>query len=293
MVRVPSSTVTVSENLSISSVNTVCRGIEICLCSFDNEILIRYPVPVQYMITIIGTGHVFDISEPMMFFVKHIWPDAVLVELDVTRFNAMTAASQEKKDGEASEEAQKNDKDVPWIYRSTAKYQKKMAGDYGSNVGAEMLTAVNTGKLIGAEIGFIDSNAANVMNEVWSEMPFGEKARYTMSSLKDRVSGKKEVDRTVEEFSKNEDAMMADMRRKYPTLVRKLIDERNDHMAKEIASYADRLNNIVVVVGDAHVEGLAELLKGREIRKIRLQDILNKDRLDAVRRELWNEKGSE
>ena len=31
------------------------------------------------MITIIGTGHVFRLSEPIMFLIKHIWPQAVLV----------------------------------------------------------------------------------------------------------------------------------------------------------------------------------------------------------------------
>lgn len=82
--------------------------------------------------------------------------------------------------------------------------------------------------------------------------------------------------------------MMADMRRKYPTLVRKLIDERNVYMADQIRDYASRFNNIVVMVGDAHVEGICTLLEGYEIRKIRMGDIINKEKLDKIRAELWN-----
>lgn len=252
------------------------------------------------MITIVGTGHVFNISEPIKFIIKEIWPQAVLVELDITRFNAMTAAKKESEEGKTDseqpnkEQSQKsNDKDLPWIYRNTAKYQKRVAKGNSSDVGNEMLTAVLTGRLIGAEIGFIDSNAANVMTEIWDEMSFGERTRYVLSTFKDRIGGKKEADRVVKDFSENEDKMMADMRRKYPTMMRKLIDERNDHMFNEIQRYTEKYDEIVVVVGDAHVEGLAALLSDKKIRKIRLGDILEKERLDKIRKELWDRKSEE
>ena len=44
------------------------------------------------MITIIGTGHVFNISEQIMFLIKQIWPQAVLVELDGSRLNALESS---------------------------------------------------------------------------------------------------------------------------------------------------------------------------------------------------------
>lgn len=234
------------------------------------------------MITIVGTGHIFNIAEPLMFIIKQIWPDAVLVELDVSRFRAMTMTEEEIEKAEGTE--------APWIYRNTAKYQKRMADEYGSNVGNDMLTAVNTGKLVGADIGFIDMDAAEVMNSVWTDMPFFERMRYTLSMFRDRIAGKKEIDRTIEDFGRDEDSMMADMRRRYPTLVRKLIDERNIHMADGIRMCAETHKNIVVVVGDAHVEGLFNLLDGNEMRKIRLNDLLDEERSKVWRSELWNRK---
>lgn len=238
------------------------------------------------MITIVGTGHVFRLNEQILFLVKNIWPDCVLVELDYTRYQILT---QPKKEGpEAEKAAQEASKKDPWIYRNTAKYQKRMAKDHDSDVGSELITAVNAGRLLNAEIGFIDTNAANIVGEMWEEMSFGEKFRYTLSTYKDRVVGKKGADKVVKDFTENEDKMMADMRRKYPTLVRKLIDERNEHMAAQIRSYNDRFKNIFVVCGDAHVEGICSILSDLRINKIRLGDIIDEKRFKEICRSVWN-----
>ena len=237
------------------------------------------------MITIIGTGHVFRLSEPIMFLIKNIWPEAVLVELDYTRFKMLTGQQES-----GAQSVQVEDKSH-WIYRRAAKYQQKMAKEHGSDVGSELVTAALTGRQIGAEVAFIDTNATAVMNEMWEEMPFREKMRYSISTYTDGFRGKKRADSVVKEFGENEEAMIADMRRKYPTLVRKLIDERNASMAEQIRSYAGRYSKIVVVCGDAHVEGISKLLSDLEIKKIRLRDITDKQRLDKLRSEAWNHEG--
>ncbi len=233
------------------------------------------------MITIIGTGHVFNISEQIMFLIKQIWPQAVLVELDATRLNALEAPKSES-------EQKTEETELPWIYRSSAKYQARMAKKYGTRTGNELLTAVQTGRLVGAEIGMIDMDVIKLTNDMWSEMSFWERMRYTLSTYRDRFGGKRRAEKAVDDLTANQDKTIASMRRRYPTLVRKLIDERNEYMIGQIIPYADRLENIVVVVGDFHVKGIAEGLKDREIRKIRLGDILNKDSLDKIKAEVWN-----
>lgn len=237
------------------------------------------------MITIIGTGHVFKISEPIMFLIRNIWPDAVLVELDYARFKTLTGQQ------DAGAQPVQADDKSPWIYRRAAKYQQRMAEEHGSDVGGELVTAALTGRQIGAEVAFIDTDATRVMNEMWEEMPFRERMRYSVSSFTDGFRGKKRAADVVKDFGEREEEMMADMRRKYPTLVRKLIDERNELMAKQIREYADRYPKVVVVCGDAHVEGIAKLLGDREIKKIRLRDITDKQRLDKIRSEAWNHDG--
>lgn len=236
------------------------------------------------MITIIGTGHVFRLSEPIMFLIKNIWPDAVLVELDYARFKALTESSDSPTD---------NDDDVkmPWAYRHAAKYQKKLAEENRSDVGSELVTAALMGRQIGAEVGFIDTDAVETMNQMWKEMPFGEKFRYTVSSFTDRIRGSRHADAVITDFSENEEKVVADLRRKYPTLVRKLLDERNVLMADRIRTYAERYESIVVVCGDSHVEGVSSLLSDHTVRKIRLRDIMDKQRFDRIRSEAWNHKG--
>ncbi len=233
------------------------------------------------MITIIGTGHVFNISEQIMFLIKQIWPQAVLVELDGSRLNALESST-------SVNEQRSEETDLPWIYRSSAKYQARMAKKYGTRTGNELLTAVQTGRLVGAEIGMIDMDVIKLTNEMWGEMSFWERTRYTLSTYRDRFGGKRRAEKAVENLTENQDKTMESMRRRYPTLIRKLIDERNEYMIGQIIPYTEKYDNIVVVVGDFHVEGIAKGLEGHEMRKIRLGDILNKDSLDKIKAEVWN-----
>lgn len=231
------------------------------------------------MITIIGTIHVVDIAEPIMFLIKHIWPQAVLVELDMGRYNALN--------GESSGQPQEPKDDENWMARHTAEYQKKLATKNRSAVGKEMLTAVQTGRLVGAEIGFIDDNAAETIQKAWDAMPFGERFKYTLSAFRDRFRGQKDVQRIIDD-SEYSDQALETMRRRYPTFTKILVDDRNELMADQIRKYCDKYDEIVVVVGDAHVEGIASLLSDKDIRKVRLADILHKERLDAVKSSIWN-----
>ena len=235
------------------------------------------------MITIIGTGHVFNLAEPVSFIVKNTWPDAVLIELDMSRYNALVG--DKKNDGQ---EKKVKDTEMSAIYRQTAKYQEKMSKECGGQLGGEFLAAVNTGKLLEADIIPIDTDAMRVMNERRAEMSFKERVRYKMSGISDSIGGKRKVESVQRSFAMDEDAYVEGMRKKYPTLVRKLIDERNVYMADQINKASETHKNMVVVVGDAHVEGICALLKDPVIRKIRLADLRDNERMNRVRDMVWN-----
>ena len=231
------------------------------------------------MITIVGTGHVFNLAEPVAFIVKNTWPDAVLVELDVGRMNAMTAAQ--------SGDAPEKEPEMSAIYKQTSRYQQRMSEEHGAQLGGEFLAAINAGKLAGAAIIPIDTDAMRVMNEMWAEMSAKERIRYRLSGISDSIGGKRKVADVQKSFASDEEAYIEGMRRKYPTLVRKLIDERNVHMAEQINKASETYRNIVVIVGDAHVEGISKLLKETDIRKIRLADLMDRERMDKVRDTIW------
>ena len=113
------------------------------------------------------------------------------------------------------------------------------------------------------------------------------KFRYRMSGISDSIGGKKKVDKVHSDFAADEKAYVEAMRRRYPTMVRKLIDERNVHMAEQINRASERFSNMIVVVGDAHVEGICELLEDKDVRKIRLIDLMDRERMDKVRNMVW------
>jgi pheromone shutdown protein TraB len=106
--------------------------------------------------------------------------------------------------------------------------------------------------------------------------------------VSDSIGGSRKVQKVHSDFAADEEAYIEAMRRKYPTLVRKLIDDRNASMAEQINKASEKYNNMVVVVGDAHVEGICRLLKDPVIRKIRLSDLMDKERMDKVRQMVWN-----
>ena len=232
------------------------------------------------MITIIGTGHVFNLAEPVSFIVKNTWPDAVLIELDKARYETMM--------NDYNGVKPKDDQKMSAIYANTAKYQQKMSEQSGSQLGGEFLAAVNTGKLVNADIIPIDTDAMRVMNEMWDEMSASERLRYRLSGIKDSFGGIKKVESTHKKFAANEEDYVESMRKRYPTLVRKLIDERNVYMADQINELSGKYKNMVVVVGDAHVEGLCKLLKEEHIRKIRLSDIMDREKMNRIRQMVWD-----
>jgi len=236
------------------------------------------------MITIIGTGHVFNLAEPVSFIVKNTWPDAVLIELDKGRYESMM--------NDYNGVKPKGEQEMSPIYANTAKYQQKMSEQNGSRLGGEFLAAVNMGKLLNADIIPIDTDAMRVMNEMWDEMSAGERFRYRLSGIKDSFGGAKRVEKVHKDFASNEEDYVESMRRRYPTLVRKLIDERNVYMADQINALSEKYSNMVVVVGDAHVEGICKLLKDEHVRKIRLNDIMDRERMDKIRQMVWNGRES-
>ena len=121
------------------------------------------------MITIIGTGHVYKLAEPVAFIVKNTWPDAVLVELDMSRYNTLMANQKAIEEGGEV----KGDKEMSPLMKQTAEYQQKMAKKNDTQVGGEFLAAINSGRLAGAEIVPIDTDAMRALEGMWEEMSTG------------------------------------------------------------------------------------------------------------------------
>ncbi len=224
------------------------------------------------MITLIGTGHVFDLSAALLSIFDEKEPEVICVELDQQRYQAIL---QRKTNPEAYQRAKKN---LPLIYRLLAQFQESMAEQYGVNAGDEMLTAITYAQEHQLPIIFIDVNAQQLFLHMWKTMPFTEKFRLLLSGFAGFFVSKKRVEEELKRYQQNFEAYIEEIGKKFPTIKRTLIDERNHHMVNELLTLHQTHQRIVACVGDGHVPGISALLNEKQMlfETIRLQELQNR-----------------
>ncbi len=224
------------------------------------------------MITLIGTGHVFDLSKALLDIFEEKQPELLCVELDKQRYNALML---KQSNPEKYEEQSKN---LPIIYKLLARFQNNMAEEYGVQAGDEMLTTIQYAQSHQLPLAFIDMNAQRLFTKMLKSMTFGEKIKMFFSGFAGFFVSKKRVEKELDKLEDNFDAYMNEIGKKFPTIKRVLVDERNQHMVQQLALAGEQYDKIIAVVGDGHVPGLSELLKKKEIEfeTVRLNEIRNK-----------------
>ena len=223
------------------------------------------------MITLIGTGHVFDLSVPILRIFDEKQPDVIGVELDQQRYNALILRNT---DPTAYQNAKK---DIPVIYKMLASFQESMAEQYGVNAGDEMLTAITYAQSHQLPVAFIDTNAQTLFIHMWKTMPFTEKFKLLVSGLAGFFISKKRVEQELKAYQQNFDTYLEEIGKKFPTIKRTLIDERNQTMVLNLLKLHEQHQKIIACVGDGHVPGISKLLTEKQIpfETIRLQQLQN------------------
>jgi pheromone shutdown protein TraB len=211
------------------------------------------------MITLIGVGHVFAISENVKDVIRSRRPEVVCLELDPARYHSLM---QRERSGS-----------VPIQYRLLAYFQTRMAGKFGTEVGSEMMAAVTAAGEVGASIALIDMDAARVFAKLWAKMSIKEKLNLLGGALVGLVLSKQTVEKEMDKYETNEAEYIETLGKGFPSVKEVLIDDRNKHMAEMLESLSAKHKNIVAVVGDGHIPGLLQSLKSAEVETIRLKDI--------------------
>jgi len=229
------------------------------------------------MITLIGTGHVFNLSSALLRIFDEKSPDVVCVELDKQRFNALMMKNSDPKGHKAA--ASKN---LPIVYKLLARFQESMADEYGVTAGDEMLTAINYARSQQLPVVFIDMNAQFLFRKMLRSMPLSEKLKLLLSGFGGFFISKKRVEKELSKFEKDFDSYIEQIGEKFPTIKRVLIDERNQYMTQRLSEMDERYGQVVAVVGDGHIPGISELLKSKQVefeitRLSELRNMENKD----------------
>jgi pheromone shutdown protein TraB len=229
------------------------------------------------MITLIGTGHVFDLSAALLTIFDEKQPDVIGVELDSQRYQALILRNT---DPTTYEHAKKN---LPAIYKILAAFQENMAEQYGVNSGDEMLTAITYAQSHQLPVAFIDTNAQTLFINMWKTMPFTEKSKLLLSGLGGLFISKKRVEAELKNYEQNFDTYIEEIGKKFPTIKRTLIDERNQTMVNNLLTLHQQHQKIIACVGDGHVPGISKLLQEKQIpfETIRLQQLQNMKKIET------------
>jgi len=212
------------------------------------------------VITLVGVGHVFDLQASIRRVIAERRPAVVGVELDPLRYEALQ--SNERGGSGFS------------IYAILAYIQRRIASEYGTQAGSEMITAARAATEVGASLAFIDLDSRLVLTRMMRAMSFKEKVQFAVSILGGFFVRKKQVERELQKFEENQGAFFDELAQEFPSIKRVLIDERNAHMAQALRALEADHGSVLAVVGEGHVEGLRTLLADRSPELVRLRDLM-------------------
>jgi pheromone shutdown protein TraB len=211
------------------------------------------------MITLVGVGHVFELSEKVKEAVRSRRPAVVCLELDPARYHALMNPGEQRK--------------APLPYMLLARFQQKMASDFGTEAGDEMMAAASAAGEVGAKVALIDVNASGMFGTLWHRMPLRERFKLIFASMVGLVSSKETVETEMDSYEANDVQYLERVGEEFPTVKEVLIDGRNRHMASRIKALAAAHGDVLAVVGDGHVPGMLQELSPLEVEVIRLKDI--------------------
>ncbi len=205
------------------------------------------------MIVLVGVAHVINLKSSVERIIVQENPDIVAVELDYGRYIALTNKIGGK---------------MPYIYRKMAELQRSLADMFGTSVGDEMITAVETAKILNKKVAFIDMDALEIARAIKKNMSVREKFKIYFSLLFAPLFGRRLSREDVENVMKREEEYIAQMRKKYPGLSRALFDLREERMAENLKNI-EKKGKVVAFVGDGHISGLKKRLPNAKIIRLR------------------------
>lgn len=219
-------------------------------------------------LTIIGTSHIARQSiEEINSFFKENKPDIVAIELDRQRYQALTSGKRQKPSLLAIKEVGI----FGFIFLFLGHLvQGSLGRMVGVEPGAEMLAAIRQAKKNKLPLALVDQDIQITLKR-FSSIPFREKARLVWDLLTgffSREESIKSIGATKIDLSKVPERelvtkLVAIMRKRYPALHRVLVEERNRHMAMNIAGImlANPDKKILSVVGAGHEVELMGLVR--------------------------------
>lgn len=236
------------------------------------------------MITIVGTGHIFDLSDRIHRVVQQYGPDLVAVELDRKRQAVLQMERRNRENGinpPVTIGMLFRPSPIPFRFRILGYIQKKMAAANNVFPGEEMLSAMDAARLIGVKIALIDRDINGTLSSLNRAMSTREKMRFYVALFTGFTgigvrNEKRTIGSMIEEIESDYDSIIQELATQFPGMKKALIDERDQLMAHALFQLQKQYPNILAFVGEAHVEGMSRLLRlnGAEPEVIHLNSFM-------------------
>ena len=240
------------------------------------------------MITIVGTGHIFDLSDKILRLVQQYNPDLVAVELDRKRQAVLQMERKNRENGinpPVTLGMIFRPSPIPFRFRILGYIQKKMAAANNVFPGEELLSAMDAARLIGVKIALIDRDINGTLSSLNRAMSLREKIRFYTALIAGftgiGVKGEKRtIGSMIEEIESDYDSIIGELAAQFPGMKKALIDERDEIMAHALFQLQKQYPHIIAFVGEAHVEGMSRLLRtnGADLEVIHLNSFM-RDRM--------------
>ncbi len=212
-------------------------------------------------VILVGTVHVSrESAELVRAVIEETRPDAVCVELDARRYEALSR--QQRWESYNLKEVIRT-KQLSTLLANVllASWQKRLGDRLGVLPGVEMLEAVSAADRLGIPIVLCDRDVRVTMRRAWRSTPFWQKSLLASSLLMSVFDTTPVTEASLRDFNKQDvlSAMIRELGETVPTLKAVLIDERDRYLAEKTLR-ADG-NTVVSVVGAGHVEGMHAILR--------------------------------
>jgi pheromone shutdown protein TraB len=214
-----------------------------------------YSSSLESPVLLLGCAHVVDLSGPLRRILSERVLDAIAVELDAERAEALMAP----------EGSRRGSGSAPLFAKLWGVVQRRLGADIGGGVpGTEMKVAIGFGRERGLPVFLIDDALRDTLGNLVRQMSFKERVTLLASGLIGLVLPSRVVQREMDRYTESPSEYTDELRRASPTLARVLLDDRNEHMADRLASLRQKgYGRLAVVLGDAHIEGLRTALGRR------------------------------
>lgn len=236
------------------------------------------PAGVQHLVYqgrdvyIIGTAHISQRSViEVRQLIDAVRPDTVCVELDATRYAAMTDESRWRKLDIFQVIRQGK---VLFLVSSLAlsAYQRRLGDKLGVMPGAELKAAIEAAEIVGAKLVLADRDIQATLKRSWANLSLWEKANIISLLLTLGFTDHEVTEEQIEHLKDRDHLgeVMREFARSMPRLQCPLIDERDRYLMSSVQEASGK--TIVAVVGAGHVEGMLSYL-GQEVDRGALEVI--------------------